>query len=227
MLLRKLMVGLTAASAIGSAHALDVVLAEGFGNVAGLAAAGWVQTNNSVAPLGVPWLQGNPGVFTSAAGAADAYVAASYLSTSASSGAVSNWLMTPVVTLNSASELIFFVRNAGQGFLDRIEARFSSSGASTNVGTTTTSVGDFGMLLKAYQSSDDNGWLGFTYTFSSLAANTTGRVGFRYVVGDVATQGNYLGLDSVVLTGVVPEPATYLLFALGLTGVMLRRRLTN
>jgi hypothetical protein len=81
-----------------------VVLAEGFNNVAGLTAAGFAETNNSAAPLGQPWFQGNAGIFGAEAGPAGSYAAASYLSTSASTGAVLIWVFTPVLTLNSASD---------------------------------------------------------------------------------------------------------------------------
>ncbi len=223
---RKLLVALAAASVWASAHAVDVVLAENFNSVAALPAAGWSFVNVSPSP-GQPWAQGNAGNFTAAAGPDNSYVAASYLSTSALSGPVSNWLLTPTLTLTSASELIFFVRSAGQDYLDTLEVRFSANGSSTNVGTTAASVGDFTMLLKSYASSTDNGWVGLTYTFSGLAAPTQGRIGFRYLVGDVATDGNYLGLDSVVVTGIttaVPEPAAAFLLALGLSGLWLVRR---
>jgi hypothetical protein len=226
MNLRKLMVAATAVTALTSAHAADVVLAETFNNVASLASQGWVFTNLSPSP-GELWKQGNDGIFTAAAGPDNSYAAASFLSTTALSGPVSNWLITPMVTLTTGSELVFFVRNAGADFLDKLEVRFSPNGSSTNVGATATSVGDFTMLVKSYSSSSDNGWLGLTYTFNSLAGPTNGRIGFRYMVGDVATDGNYLGIDSVVLTGIlpqVPEPTAALMLALGLSGVWLVRR---
>ena len=53
---------------------------------------------------------------------------------------------------------------------------------------------------------------------------TEGRIAFRYVVDNVSTAGNYLGLDDVVITSAIPEPATYLLMGLGVAGLMLRRR---
>lgn len=225
MQLQHLFVGLAATVAAGTSQAVDVVLVEGFNNVPNLASTGWVQVNNSSVPAGTDWFQGNPGIFDAAAGAADSYAAANFLATGAASGAVSSWLISPLLTLNSSSELIFFVRTAGEGYIDTLEARFSSNGASTDVGTTTSSVGDFTTLLRTYSSNNDVGWLGFTYTFSGLSGDTSGRIAFRYVVDDIDVNGNYVGLDSVFVTGVVPEPATYLLFAIGLTGLLLRRRL--
>ena len=223
MTIKQLLAGVALLSAGAGAQAITI-LSEGFNNVATLPAAGWVQTNNSAAPLGNSWFQGNSGIFTANSGAVDSYIAANYLSTGSAAGAVSNWLFTPVLTLDGSSELSFVVRNAGDGFLDRLEVRLSISGSSTNVGTTTTSVGDFNTLIGVYQASSASPWIGLTYPLNSLSAPVSGRLAFRYVVGTVATAGNYLGVDDVLVTSAVPEPTSYVLMALGVAGLMLRRR---
>lgn len=196
-------------------------LTQGFDNVAALP-AGWTQVNNSAAPVGTSWFQGNSAIFTSFAGAADSYIAANFLATGATTGAVSNWLILPALTLDSTSTVSFRVRAAGDNYLDTVEVRFSPNGSSTNVGSTTTSVGDFTSLLGTYSSSTDAGWVNQTYSLG-LGASTTGRLAFRYLVADVATAGNYLGIDSLVVTA-VPEPATYALLGLGIAGLIVRRR---
>ena len=131
------------------------VLSEGFDNVATLPAAGWVQVNNSTAPLGTSWFQGNAGIFAASSGAANSYIAANFLSTGSAAGAVSNWLMTPEVALDATSVLSFLVQTAGDGFLDKIEVRLSTSGASTN-------VADFSTVLGSFQASTLTGWVGLT-----------------------------------------------------------------
>ena len=220
MRVNKLMAAVAVLGAMGSAHAVDV-LVEGFNSVPGLTAGGWVLTNNSTS-AGESWYQGNSGIFPAAAGAVDSYVAASYLSTG--SGAVSNWLITPVLTLDRTSTVSFQVRNAGEGFLDTIELRLST-GTGSDVGSTSTSTGTFGTLVGSYAASTASGWVTQTYTLSSLSTTpVTGRLAFRYVVGDVATAGNYIGIDSLRVTA-VPEPTTYALFGIGLAGIVLRRRL--
>ena len=223
MTIKKLLAGVALVSAGAGAHAITV-LSEGFNNIATLPAAGWVQTNNSTAPLGNSWFQGNSGIFPASSGAADSYIAANYLSTGNAAGAVSNWLFTPVLSLDVTSELSFTVRNAGDGFIDRLEVRLSTSGSSTNVGSTTTSVGDFSTLIGVYQASSASPWISLTYPLYSLTTPVNGRLAFRYVVGSVATAGNYLGVDDVLVTSAVPEPAAYMLMALGVAGLLLRRR---
>jgi len=225
--MRHLIAGLAMAS-VGAAQAVTV-LSEGFDNVATLPVAGWVQTNNSSTPVGTGWFQGNAGVFPAAAGAPGAYIAANFLGTSAAAGAISEWLLTPVLTLDATSTLSFAVRNGGEGYLDTLEVRFSAAGASTNVGTTSTSIGDFTTLVGTFSSSfTPTDWTTLTASFSNLVTPTSGRVAFRYVVSNVATAGNYLGIDSVVITAaVVPEPTSLALMALGVAGLLLRRRHTS
>lgn len=209
-------VGLLLLAAATGSQAITV-LSEGFDNVSNLPTAGWAQVNDSTTPLGTPWFQGNPGIFAASSGAPSSYIAANFLSTGSAAGAVSNWLMTPVVTLDSSSMLSFLVQTAGDGFLDRVEVRLSTSGAST-------SVADFTTMLGSFQASTLTGWVGLSYSMGVIDAPTSGRIAFRYVVDNVSTAGNYLGLDSVAITSAIPEPATYLLMSLGVAGLMLRRR---
>lgn len=205
--------------ALAAGAQANTVLSESFNNVATLPASGWAQVNLSAAPVGQPWFQGNAGIFAAASGAPNAYIAANYLSTGSTAGAVSNWLMTPEIALDSSSVLSFLFRAAGDGFLDKVEVRLSTSGASTN-------VADFTSLLGSFQASTDTGWVGLSYTLGSITAPTTGRLAFRYVVDSVATAGNYMGIDDVVVTSAIPEPGTWLLMGMGVAGLLLRRRVS-
>ena len=61
-----------AAASFSVSSMAAVVLSENFDDVGALAAAGWVQVNNSTV-VGGAYFQGNSGIFPSAAGALDSY----------------------------------------------------------------------------------------------------------------------------------------------------------
>ena len=215
--------GLAVALAASAASA-DVVLAENFDNVATLPASGWVQTNNSTTGGLTGWFQGVPaGSFESASGPPNSYIAANFDS-APFGGAISNWLLTPVLTFANGATLDFALRLLGDGALDTVQVYMSILGSSVNVGSTPTSTGDFS-LLGSFSSSSDTGWLAHSFSVSGLAGSTTGRFGFRYLVGDTSVAGDYVGIDSVSVTVPVPEPETWALMAAGLAALgWLRRR---
>lgn len=223
MKFRKYLVGLAAALAASATWA-GVVLTENFDNVATLPASGWVQTNNSTTGGLTGWFQGTPGVsFAAFAGAPNSYIGANF-DNAPFGGAISNWLLTPVLTFGNGSALDFALRLLGEGVLDTVQVYLSSSGNSVNVGSTTNSTGDF-TLLGAFSSSSDTGWLAESLTVGGLAGTTTGRFGFRYLVGDTSQAGDFVGIDSVRVTVPVPEPETWALMAAGLAALgWLRRR---
>ena len=203
--------------AVGAAQA-QVALAEGFNNVSALADAGWTFRNTSTSP-GTNWFQGNPGIFAAQSGAPDAYVAANFLGTTGLTGAVSTWLITPQLVLDATSTVSMVVQVGGQGFLDTLQVMLSTTG---------TAPADFSPI-GSFSASANAGWV--PLSFSTLLTGTSpAYVALRYVVDDVAVNGNYLGIDNLVVTA-VPEPVSALLFGLGLAGlaggacVRARRRL--
>lgn len=188
-----------------------MALVEGFDDVAALAGVGWTFLNTSTAPAG-NWFQGNVGVFSAASGAADSYAAANFLGTAGPTGSVSNWMITPQLLLDPTSAVSFVARTAGGGFLDIVDVLVSTTG---------TAPADFAMA-GTYSSSAATGWTPVNFSLG-LAAPTQAYVAFRYVVADVTLAGNYLGIDDVSISA-VPEPTTALLLALGIAGLLARRR---
>lgn len=203
----------------------DNFLVEDFDDVSTLAASGWVQVNGSSPALpGDPWFQGNPGVFDSASGAPDSYVATNYTS-AGFGGIVSNWLILPELSLNSFNMFTFATRSAGT-FPDRLEVRLSTNGSST-------SLGDFSTLLFTINPALNPGgpdgfptdWTSYTIDLGAVLGplGVNGRLAFRYFIDDNSVNGDYVGIDSVRVSP-VPEPATMTLLGLGLAGLAVHRR---
>src|SRR4029078_5949387 len=95
-------------------------------------------------------------------------------------------------------------------FPDRLQVRMSTNGASSNVGTTATDVGDFPALLldinPTYTTAGyPTAWTQFTLVVSGVPSPTTGRLAFRYFVEDAGTSGSksdYIGIDTLQYNGV-------------------------
>lgn len=210
----KLAAGLLAAGLTLGAQA-DPYFTENFDSIAGLSATGWV-LNNQSSPAGSAWFQGNSGVFGAQAGAADAYIAANFLSTTAVNGVVDNWLISPELAIGSGSTLTFYTQASDAGYLDKLEIRFSS-GASTDLSSFSTVIGIVGST-SAYPVGS---WLAVTVALPTAA---TGRFAFHYTVAD-ANDASYIGIDSVSVSA-VPEASTFAMLGLGLiaVGAIQRRR---
>lgn len=186
-----------------------ILLNEGFNSASPLP-AGWASQNLS-APLGpTGWFQGNTGVFAAQSGPANSYIAANWQNTTTTGvGNISNWLFTPQLAIKNGDVFTFWTRTVSPAaFPDRLQVRLSTNGASTNVGATDASVGDFTTLLldinptlttTGYPTS----WTLYTITISGLGAPTNGRIAFRYFVtggGGAAANSDYIGIDNVVYT---------------------------
>ena len=199
-------------SQLGGPPPIDDVIQvmEGFDDITDL--PGWSLQNQSE-PLGLTdWFQGNDAVFPAHAGAPTAYIGANFNNT-AGTGTISNWLLTPELDISDASTLSFWTRTVtGNTFPDRLEVRMSTDGASTDVGTGATDVGDFTELLVEINPNLDVGgypqdWTEFMVNPPPVPAGTTGRFGFRYFVtnaGPTGVNSNYIGIDTVDYDFVAP-----------------------
>jgi hypothetical protein len=128
---------------------------------------------------------------------------------------ISNWLLSPTMTLQNGSTLIFYTRTVDvPQFPDRLQVRMSTNGASTNVGTAAFDVGDFTtLLLDINPNQTTTGypkvWTKFTVTVSGLGSPTMGRLALRYFVvngGFFRPNADYIGIDTVTLSCTLPTP---------------------
>ena len=132
------------------------------------------------------------------------YIAADFNNTTGTN-TISNWLLTPPLTLQNGATMTFYTRTVDvPEFPDRLQVRMSTNGASVNVGTTATDVGDFTVLLldinPTYTTTGyPNVWTQFTVTVTGVASPTTGRLAFRYFVengGPTGANSDYIGIDT-------------------------------
>ncbi|HEY0462409.1 MAG TPA: choice-of-anchor J domain-containing protein [Pyrinomonadaceae bacterium] len=183
---------------------------------------GWTTQNNSTSIGTTGWFQGDPARFSAQSGATNSYIAADMNNTTGTN-TISNWLISPQRTFTNGDVIRFFTRRP-QNFVrpDRMQVRLSLAGASTNVGTSGTSVGDFTTLLMDINPTYSLNypfmfWDEYTLVISGLAAPTSGRIAFRYFVengGPTATRSEYIGIDSFSYTPIseIGSPQTILDF---------------
>jgi hypothetical protein len=181
---------------------------EGFDDITTLTGAGWAIINNSQ-PIGTTtWFQGNETVFPAQAGSATSYIGVNFNST-AGTGTISNWLLTPETNLSDGDIVSFWTRCPdASSWPDRLELRLSTNGSSTDVGTTATSVGVFTTLLLSVNPNLTVGgypevWTQFTATLTGIPGGASGRIAFRYFVtggGPSGNNSNYIGVDTYSYT---------------------------
>jgi hypothetical protein len=178
---------------------------------------GWFQTNKS-SPAGTtnwfsgPFLSNGTPSFGPQSG--NGCIVADYLNTNGN-GTISNWLISPNVTMQNGDVLKFYtIQNPQTPYADRLEVRMSAAGASTNVGTTATSTGDFTTTILTINNTlvaygYPQVWTLYTITISGLSAPTSGRIAFRYFVtsgGNLGANSDMIGIDNVTLKrGTIPN----------------------
>jgi alpha-tubulin suppressor-like RCC1 family protein len=166
--------------------------------------AAWEVRNNS-APLGTTtWFTGNTAYFASQAGTASSYAAAN-LDATGFVGTISDWLISPVLTLTNDSRVTIWTRKASADYFpDRLQFRMSQAGDSLDVGNTAESVGSFTTLLYDVNpglaaGSYPTSWFPLTLTVTGLPETIAGRFALRYYVtngGPGGANSDYIGVDS-------------------------------
>ena len=174
-----------------------------FESVANLTAQGWIMQNNSQPVGSAPnWFQGNGAHFNGRLGS---YIATDYRSGSGLA-TISNWLMTPPLTLQNNTQFRFWTQtDASPRYPDRLQVRMSTNGTSSDVGSTAVSVGDFSTLLldinPTYTTNGyPTGWTQYSFTITGLPSSSTGRIAFRYFVengGPNGANSEYIGIDGM------------------------------
>ncbi|WP_298221588.1 choice-of-anchor J domain-containing protein [Flavobacterium sp.] len=178
--------------------------------------ATWTITNQSQ-PVGTTnWQQGAVSAFGGGFnGGATSYARNNYNSVAAGmAGTISNWLISPVVSLTNGDVIKFYTR-AGANFSttpDRLELRLSTTGASSV--TPSTGSSDLGSFTTLGVSVNPNlapnvypvTWTEFTYTVTDLPTATDCKLGFRYYVtngGPTGANGNAIWLDALTINRVL------------------------
>lgn len=216
----------------------EASFSEGF-NGATVAASGWTTVNRSTSPSASGIWRTGTAIVDSASNPVvnpyegDRFALVSYTSSTSSStnATLSNWMISPLITgiANGDVFSFFTTTTPASAFPDRLEVRLSTAGSSTDVGTTTTSVGSFTTLMLSINPSLAVGgypeeWTQYSLTVSGLSDPVDGRIAFRYFVtqgGPNGANSNIIGLDAFSYTAApVPEPASWLLMFGGVAGLL-------
>ncbi|MBS1533643.1 MAG: T9SS type A sorting domain-containing protein [Bacteroidetes bacterium] len=219
--MKKLLLSFSMILALGSAQAQNIFNFGFEGTTANMyTTLGWTGTNQSTpvytgAPVwGIPTTAPTT-TFAGGAqgGTAPSFALINYTSTgtssTAGSGTISNWLISPIIVVENGDVVSFYTRigrNAAAQFADNLELRYSTDGAFTVVPSTgATDLGSFTNLALAVNPNLDlvsypTSWTQLSYTFTGLTGPTEVQLAFRYYVTDGGPAGansDIIGIDTV------------------------------
>ena len=163
---------------------------------------GWTMTNQSN-PIGsATWFRGNTDSFSSYNGPADGYIAVNYQSGAGVSD-LSNWLMTPVITVQNGDQISFYTRVPGSQYPDRMELRMSTVGNASVNPVGSTGLGSFTTLCTTVNQDLTIGgypttWTKISYTVTGLTGQVACKLALRYNVegGGTGNNSDYVGIDA-------------------------------
>ena len=128
-------------------------------------------------------------------------------------GVLSNWIISPSLTLQNGDKIIFYTRDFNTSFIDRLQVRINSNNESIECGRG-TEVGNFDKLLLDINPrySDDptiggfpESWTRFEATVAGLEGARRGRFAFRAFIEGAgpgnSERGSIIGIDSVAYVG--------------------------
>ena len=241
--MKKLLLSLSLVLGLTTANAQSLYSYNFGGVTADLTTAGFVRTNQSTSASATLWSIASypPGVATATNGGqfqnqiyttgqaypspngqdgtANGFALVNYTSTGAlgaTGGTISNWLITPNVSVKDGDVVSFYTRvgtwsaNGTTNFPDRLELRMSTNGDFTvNPSTGPTDLGDFTFLLTSVNpnllttaNSYPVAWTQYTATISGLPTETPVKFAFRYFVTDGGLNGNnsnIIGIDTFLV----------------------------
>lgn len=225
-MIKKLMIALVFLGSVGATHAAPL-LAEDFEDVGALPAEGWVFINASD-PIGLPqsWGQGDPRNFPAHMENPadltddDDYAASGFESVDFTDpdGELRNYLFTRTFSAEFGAVATFYLRGASTpGFFDSVAVGFTDGSADP--------ASFVAALVIDVVPTDD--WTQFSVSLDPQGAGSLARLGFLHF-GDAETV-NYVGLDTLRIDSVedpagVPEPASLLIFGIGMAGLRLAQR---
>ncbi len=180
----------------------------------------WPAQNNSDNPQpysanGGAWGPGGT-LFNPAPGSG--YFATDTTATGNANGTVSDWLLTPVLSLHNGDTLTFETRTRSpEEGPSSLYVRLSTAGSGTNVGTTSGAVGTFTTLVGAINPNVTAGaypesWTTETFTISGLSGTASGRIAFQTFYpngGFGGPNGDTVGLATVTYTTVPQTISTW------------------
>ncbi len=211
-------------AAATTSSAGPTLLQQGFDNVAALSSQGWSLVNKSAGTTADStfWQQGNGGLFAAQGGSAGSYAMANYTSSLngllQTTGAIENWLITPLLAEAGGYTVQFYARTEdAAGWADGLEVRSGLVGSDGQLHFDTL-IGSLNPLL------DPNGvpndWALFSFS-THFTAPLSGQLAFVYKAD--GSSANLIAIDELSVSA-IPEPASLALASLALFGMAAARR---